>query len=248
MHCALAICQDYDVSRFLIDNGADLSNRNLDGPTPLHTFYSPALRTILRNNGHDLEFSTIDCWGMSVLHYMAWSSKTPAELFESYYDEKQANMIGVDSKGRSLLHLAAQRGNRAIVGFLLSHSQKTGHYIGSQIQAALDYAKGSKREQEIRALLWEHETCLQTRSGLKNTCLRFRAQHSQHNVQEAEVATSSDVGKNTCHQTKRSCSGRLDGMPATKIDPSDARLKTGHMLLYLAYISLLIGVLILQTV
>lgn len=120
LHPAIALPKNYDISRVLMENGGDLHNQNADGKTPLHTFPSQVSEQILRCHGYLLDFSACDHRGMSLLHYLAWSSKTSDETFRRHHERGTLSLRTVDTEGRSMLHLAAQRGNVPVVEYLAS--------------------------------------------------------------------------------------------------------------------------------
>ena len=120
LHSAIALSENYNVSRVLVGSGGDLFNKNADGKTPLHTFPSQASEQILRCHGYLLSFSARDDRGMSLLHYLAWSSKTSIDTFRRCYERSSLDARTVDAEGRSMLHLAAQRGNVPVIEDLLS--------------------------------------------------------------------------------------------------------------------------------
>ena len=146
LHLAIALSKNYNVSRTLIEHGGDLCNRNADGKTPLHTFTSQVSEQILRCHGDLLDVSARDHRGMSLLHYLAWSSKTSVETFRIYHERSSLDIKTVDAEGRSMLHLAAQRGNVPVVQYLsraakdfnINHSDCRGRTV-------LHYGVESKR-------------------------------------------------------------------------------------------------------
>ena len=120
LHSAIALSENYNVSRVLVESGGDLFNINADGKTPLHTFPSQVSEQILWCHGYLLDFSARDNRGMTLLHYLAWSSKTSIDTFRRCYERSSLDATTVDAQGRSMLHLTAQRGNVPVVEYLLS--------------------------------------------------------------------------------------------------------------------------------
>ena len=119
LHSAIAHSKTYDVSRVLLEHGGDLHNRNADGKTPLHTFPSQVSEHILRCQESLLDFSDCDHRGMSLLHYLAWSSKTSGNTFKKYHQHSNYDISAIDAEGRSMLHLAAQRGNVPVIDYIV---------------------------------------------------------------------------------------------------------------------------------
>ena len=121
LHRSLAVARDYNVSRILLENGADLCSRNVDGETPLHTFFGPVTEQVLLTHNYLLDCSARDGRGKTLLHHLAWSSKTSRQLFENVSKRSSHALNIVDEAQRSVLHLAAQRGNTALVEYILEH-------------------------------------------------------------------------------------------------------------------------------
>lgn len=96
-----------------------------------------------------------DKYGMSVLHYIAWSSKSgPEHLLPYVRKDDVIPFISRDSDGRSILHFAAQRGNLAILRFICDIPggvAVTGKDIRGQ--TPLHYAVQSKRVDAIDILV-----------------------------------------------------------------------------------------------
>ena len=115
---------------------------------------------------------------MSLLHYFAWSSKTSAETFKQYHERSSLDLGTVDAEGRSILHLAAQRGNLPLVRYLL-WATKDSNINDSDCRGrtALHYAVESKRARPtITALIsrganiWARDC--HDRSGLHHAARR----------------------------------------------------------------------------
>ena len=119
LHWALASKDHYNVARVLIESGADISNRTIDGRTPLHTIFNNTVEQVLSSDKvHDDIYP--DAQGMSLSHYVSWSSRTPKESFEKSLIHNAADLWSVDSLGRTCLHLTASRGNLELLTYLLS--------------------------------------------------------------------------------------------------------------------------------
>lgn len=149
----LAEGRSYGITGFLIQHGADLGNRNAEGKTPLHTFFNPVTASIIIRHPEALkEALACDNYGMTVLHYIAWSSKSGPEHISPYSLTNQMCLFeGADHEGRTALHFACQRGNVAILKYLFLHLD-----IDIEIRrhdklgrTALHYAVQSKRTEVI---------------------------------------------------------------------------------------------------
>lgn len=81
-HRSLEMAKAYNIPRILIENGADLCNRNIDGETPVHTHFGPVLEQIFLVHSCLLDFTVCDKRGKSLLHHLAWSSKTSLRIFK----------------------------------------------------------------------------------------------------------------------------------------------------------------------
>ena len=91
---------------------------------------------------------------MTLLHYLAWSSKTARETFQRYHKRSSLDLRTVDEEGRSMLHFAAQRGNRAIIEYVF-YAATSLDVNGKDCRGmtALHYAVESKRACETIGLL-----------------------------------------------------------------------------------------------
>lgn len=125
LHLALALAKDYNISRLLLEQNGDLHNRNADHRTPLHTFYSPVVKQVLSCHSDCLDLSAADRHGMSILHFLAWSSKTSSDEFRDFHERSHISLYATNTDGLSLLHLAAQRGNIAIIQYITHASTTT---------------------------------------------------------------------------------------------------------------------------
>ena len=107
------------MSRLLIENGADLTSRSVDGRTPMHTFYNEIICRILLCHAEAMDDAMVDNYGMSLVHFIAWSSKSGPRQLEPYATKGPSYLMAEDGERRSALHFAAQRGNHCIIDYLL---------------------------------------------------------------------------------------------------------------------------------
>ena len=117
LHGAMAKNNNYDVARTLIENGADLSSQAVDGKTPFHSIFNNTISHVLLRDDW-LENVLPDSEGMSITHFLAWSSKSTPEIFQRGQLYDYADLFSADGLGRTCLHLAASRGNLGVLSHL----------------------------------------------------------------------------------------------------------------------------------
>ena len=153
LHLAVARSQDYDVTRTLMEKGADMSIRNSEGRTPLHTFFRESNRTLFASYKDTLEVDVQDDQGLVLLHYIAWSSKSKVTDIQHLISADTSRAFTRDNEGRSLLFFAAERGNLEILEYILSLPQKPGLTdTDSRGMSLMHYAVRSKRVHAINLL------------------------------------------------------------------------------------------------
>ena len=146
LHGAMARSDNYDVARILIENGADLTSKAADAKTPLHSIYNNTIgRVFMRDDMFEL--MKPDSEAMTITHFLAWSSRSTAEIFQrghSYDDD--ADLFSADCLGRSCLHLAAARGNLEVLSYLVGQaSPETLDRKDIRGRTPLHYAADSSR-------------------------------------------------------------------------------------------------------
>lgn len=111
---------DYNISRLLIEYGADIGCLNMESQTPLHTFYNLVSSRLILCYSNFIEADLQDDRGMTIAHYTAWTKQsTPADI-RPFLADQDHFLDTRDVYGRTVLHLAAQRGNAALVEKLLN--------------------------------------------------------------------------------------------------------------------------------
>ena len=99
----------------------------------------------------DIDTTTQDYQGMTIMHYISRSSRSSPDDIAWCLDN---TLPPKDGLGRSILHLAAQRGNTILLRYLLSLPEApklaTPDYMG---QTLLHYAAESRRVETIDLLL-----------------------------------------------------------------------------------------------
>jgi len=152
LHFAVTRSDTYETCRLLLENGADLGSRDADGKTPLHHFFNPTVASILVHHRDAVaqEVKTTDKVGMTMLHYAAWSSKSAPEHLSPYFQPHEPySFMCRDKSGRSLVHLACQRGNVPLLRYLLGLPIDVG--FGTRDvkgQSALHHAMRSRKRVE----------------------------------------------------------------------------------------------------
>ena len=153
LHGALAIEQNYDVARILIEKGADLASTAIDGKTPLHSLFNTTIAEVL-TKGHCIERFTQDSEGLTVTHFLGWSSRTPLEVFRQGHKYDTTDLWAADSDGRTCLHLAASKGNLPILAYLLERAMTSEvNRRDADGLSPLDYATRSSRASAVTDML-----------------------------------------------------------------------------------------------
>ena len=156
LHTSVALAKDYNISRLLLDHGADLHNPNAEGKRPLHTFFGPVMQRILCCHSAYIDLSTPDYTGMTLLHYLAWSSKTSGEDFRKHHQRSRTSLCARNAEGQTILHLATQRGNLAIINYIAQTAKRFNELVNSKDfngRTALHLATGNKRTADAITLL-----------------------------------------------------------------------------------------------
>ena len=153
LHFAVAGAQDYNVTRTLMEKGADISIRNSEGKTPFHTFFREGNRTLFASYKDTLEVDFQDDQGLVLLHYIAWSSKSRVTDIQHYISADASRAFTRDNEGRSLLFFAAERGNLEILEYILSLPSKPELTdTDCRGMSLMHYAVRSKRVHSINLL------------------------------------------------------------------------------------------------
>ena len=153
LHWAMARGGNYEVARLLIENGADLANNTIDESTPLHTYFNDTVAQVLLRVGW-IEETLPNAQGMSIVHFLAWSSKSTSKLLEKGVAHTSAGLWSVDGYGRTCLHLAASRGNLEILGYLLERASLIEvRRTENEGRTALHYTVQNKRLKTVDMLL-----------------------------------------------------------------------------------------------
>ncbi|KAL8752827.1 MAG: hypothetical protein Q9184_005616 [Pyrenodesmia sp. 2 TL-2023] len=190
LHSAIALGKDYNVTRLLVQSGADLQNKNAEGKTPLHTFFNVVVQQILRCHSDYLDISAVDHYGMTLIHYLAWSSKTSSDDFRRYHRQSHLSLLNVNAEGQSVLHFAAQRGNLAIMRYITEADGVCKTLIDlkdARGRTALHSAVENKRGAEAVAVLLSHGADIRARDHNGRSVLHQAARLGRLTVVESLV-------------------------------------------------------------
>ena len=128
----------------------------MEGKTPCHTFFNPVVGQILLSHREEIrDLLASDHKGMNIFHYASWSSKSDAQhIFACVTPDDSHSISAQDSLGRTMLHLASQRGNVPLIQSLLKLPFKIEiDLLDKKGQTALHYAVHSKRVDTISTLI-----------------------------------------------------------------------------------------------
>lgn len=170
LHMAVERDCEYETSQRLISNGADLTLQDRTGRTPLHYFFNKASQNIIEFHQDELDKAVEDFRGMTIAHYVAWSkTATTADILRCLTDKTSA-IENTDEEGRTIMHLALQRGNLALVEHMLHLPNPPVLRPDLNGRTPLHYATESRRVETIDMLLSKgvdlHARDLKGRSAL----------------------------------------------------------------------------------
>lgn len=177
LHLAVREKANYDVVRILLDNGADLESLNTRFQTPLHSFFSPLVAQIARRHASTIDHKPIDVRGMNLAHYFSWTnSSIPADF--QCLSNLETLLDCRDAEGRTPLHLAAHRGNIAVMEYLLLQTSRSDHRLpDSKGNTAMHHAVLSVRAPDAIRLLLSQNFLLDARNHKGHTPTQHAARH-----------------------------------------------------------------------
>jgi ankyrin repeat protein len=138
-----------------MENGADPGNRDTGSDTPLHTAFNETVSQLLLYHGDIIDSDARNSRGMTLLHFVTQSSKSTVDTVKRLVERGCSTDAALkDYRGRSGLHLAAQRGNTAVVSYLLG----LGAHVDVRCRdergrTALHYAVESRRTETIKIMI-----------------------------------------------------------------------------------------------
>ncbi|KAF2642204.1 ankyrin, partial [Massarina eburnea CBS 473.64] len=155
LHISLRIGRDYTCARKLISMGADATREDKDARTPLHSFFNDAISYFLRLHREYIDADAQDTRGMTMSHWACWTSKSvPEEIAWAFTSSTSTTL---DVHGKSFLHFAVERGNIALVQYLLS-SPQISEMSASDFEGRtlLHYATASGRAVQMMDTIMRH--------------------------------------------------------------------------------------------
>ena len=193
LHRAMSTKNNYDTARLLIENGADLANIAVGNRTPFHTIFNDTIRTVL-SRGDYIEDIGPDSEGMSITHFLAWSSQTTAESFERGRARDTVDLWSADSHGRTCLHYAASKGNVDVLTCLLVKASPLELEAADNCgRTAVHYAARSSRTMAALRVLLDNGANLYARDSDSQSILHHAAQRSEFETVKQLVALDSGL-------------------------------------------------------
>ncbi|KAI4140839.1 MAG: hypothetical protein LQ340_007786, partial [Diploschistes diacapsis] len=111
---------------------------------------NPVMRRMLLVCDAHVDLFSQDSDGMTILHYLSWSSQTSPSELQRLLKGDTTSLLVHDSLGRSVLHFAAERGNKGLLLYLISLGiGGCCNLIDSNGATLLHYAMESKRVETI---------------------------------------------------------------------------------------------------
>ena len=185
LHRSLELAKDVRITNLLLQRGADLSTVTTDQKTPLHTYFNPVVETALLSytaqSSSCLDYEARDGRGRTLLHYLAWSSKTTLKTFERVHAQSLAAIEVLDVEGRSVLHFAAQRGNAVLISYILSTTNHVLDVNGRDCRGKtpMHYAVETRRARETIEVLALCEGEVKAREADGRTPLHLAAERDR---------------------------------------------------------------------
>lgn len=191
LHRAMSTKNNYNTARLLIENGADLANVAVGNRTPFHTIFNDTIGNVL-SRGHYTNHVRPDSEGMSITHFLAWSSQTTAQIFEHGRARDRVHLWSADSFGRNCLHFAASKGNVDVLKCLLAKVSPLELEAADDCgRTAVHYAARSSRMMGVMRILLESGANLYARDSQSQSILHHAAERSELEAVQQLVALDS---------------------------------------------------------
>ena len=191
LHRAMSTKNNYHTARLLIENGADLANIAVGNRTPFHTIFNDTIGNVL-SRGHYIDNIGPDSEGMSITHFLAWSSQTTAQIFEHGRARDIVDPWSPDSFGRTCLHFAASKGNVDVLKCLLVKISPLELEAADDCgRTAVHYAARSSRMIAVLCILLQNGANLYARDSDSQSILHHAAERSELEAVQQLVALDS---------------------------------------------------------
>ena len=184
LHRATSRNNNHDVARILIENGADIARVSIGNKTALHTFANDTIVGILTSSD-TLESIDSDSEGMSISHFLSWSSHITPEIFERGRTLDMHDLWAADDDGRTCLHYAALKGNIDLLEHLLDRASSFELEIkDTHGMTALHYAARSSSASQVISMLLEKHANVDARDCNGHGVLEHAAKWGREDVQQ----------------------------------------------------------------
>ena len=154
LHVAVSSNAPSELTRYLVEGGSDLGYTNFEGRTPLHTFFNDTQSWLLANYADEINTKAADLQGSTFAHFLARSKMSQPEDLRQIVRHHPSCLKDADAYGRTVLHLAAERGNIPMTSYLLEEMDQADLTRKDASGAsALHYAVRSVRTTTISLIL-----------------------------------------------------------------------------------------------
>jgi ankyrin repeat protein len=204
LHVAVTSVRNSTVPKLLLNGGADINRWDLNKKTPLHHFFDETIHEILLDSEIDSGIDCKDDRGMTIVHYVAWSSRSTRGDLSRALLKGCVSLTERDDTNRSALHLASQRGNLDIMAFLLASDH--GAELAScdaHGRTPLHYATESHRAGTAIDMLLEYGLQIHHRDGNGCTVLHHAAARGKTEAVKKLLQVGAETDLHVCDQEGR---------------------------------------------